>query len=263
MPTNAPAATNTILVGQGLNNIFIPATTNIAQGNTVIWVWGGANHNTVSDTGIWNSGATVSPPFSFTNTFPNVGSFPYHCTLHGANGGIGMSGVITVIGGAPPTVAVTNPANGVILGAPASLILGASASGGVTNVEFFRNITTSLGNDTTSPFSMPVSSLAAADYTFSAVASGNTGLKATNSITVHVVTPIPIILTKPQPLSSTSFRFDYSANIGLKYVVQRSKDLFEWNTLVTNTAASNPVTFTDGAATLNPSFYRVGRLPNP
>jgi plastocyanin len=259
---SALAGTNTIQVG-GASNIFVPATTNIAQGNTVIWVWAGLNHNTVSDTGIWNSGLPVSAPHSFTNTFPNVGTFPFFCSFHGAAGGIGMSGVITVSGTVPPTVAVTSPANGVILSAPASLILGASASGDVTNVQFFQNTTTSLGNDTTSPYSIPVNSLAAGDYTFSAVASGNTGLKATNSVTVHVVTPVAINLSNVKRLSDSSFRFDYSANVGLNYVVQRSTNLFDWISLITNTAASNPETYTDGAATLNPGFYRVGRLPNP
>jgi hypothetical protein len=229
----------------------------------VIWNWGGNLHNTTSDTGIWTSGAPTNAPHSFTNTFPNVGTFPFFCSFHGGAGGFGMSGVITVSGIGPPTVAVTNPANGTFLSAPASFTLAASASGDTTNVQFFQNTTTSLGNDTSSPYSMPVSSLAAADYTFSAVASGNTGLKATNSITVHVVTPVVINLSNVKRLSDTSFRFDYSANVGLKYVVQRSTNLFDWISVGTNTAANNPETYTDGAATLNPGFYRVGRLPNP
>jgi hypothetical protein len=36
-----------------------------------------------------------------------------------------------------------------------------------------------------------------------------------------------------------------------------------WVTLVTNTAASNPVVFVDNHATNSSGFYRVGRLPNP
>jgi hypothetical protein len=176
-----------------------------------------------------------------------------------------MTGAVTVVAiDLPPTVTVTNPANGAILSAPASFTLAASASdeGSVTNVQFFEN-TTSLGNQTTSPYSVAVNSLATGDYAFSAVASDNTGLKSTNSITVHVVTPLPITLSSEQWISATSFQFTYSANVGLKYVVQRSANLFDWDSVSTNTAANNPETYTDGAATLNPGFYRVGRLPNP
>jgi plastocyanin len=115
---SAAAATNTIQVGNGLSNVFVPATTNIAQGNTVIWNWAGSFHNTTSDTGIWSSGAPVSAPHSFTNSFPNVGTFPFYCTFHGSSNGVGMSGVITVSSAAPPTVAVSNPADGTFLSAP-------------------------------------------------------------------------------------------------------------------------------------------------
>lgn len=260
----ASAATHKIIVGFGGTTTFNPSSTNIMQNDTVIWEWQGLNHSTTSDAGsatVWDSGI-FNAPHSFTNSFPLVGTFNYHCAPHVL---FGMVGSITVTAGnTPPSVTVTNPANGVTLSEIASFTLAASASdnGSVTNVEFFKGAS-SLGNDSTSPYSVLVSGLGAADYTFSAVASDNTGLKATNSILVHVVTPVPVTLSKPETLSASSFKFDYSVNIGLRYVVQRSTNLFDWSSLVTNTAASNPETYIDGAATLNPGFYRVGRQPNP
>ena len=61
------------------------------------------------------------------------------------------------------------------------------------------------------------------------------------------------------------FRFTYTANSGLSYIVQSSSNLISpnWTTLVTNMAAGSSIDFTDLNGTLNPGFYRVGRLPNP
>ena len=117
----------------------------------------------------------------------------------------------------------------------------------------------------TAPYSVPVNSLAAADYTFSAVASDNAGLTATNAVTVHVVTPVAILLSAPQFLSPSDFRFNYTANPGLTYIVQRSSSLSSgtWTTLSTNVAGSSPVLFDDPTASGNPGYYRVGLLPNP
>ncbi len=134
----------------------------------------------------------------------------------------------------------------------------------ITNVQFFQGAA-SLGNITTAPYSVPVNSLAAADYAFSAVASDNGGLTATNSITVHVVTPVAIVLSAPQFFPPSDFRFNYTANPGLSYIIQRASSLStgSWTTLRTNVAGSSPELFDDQTASGNPAFYRVGRLPNP
>jgi hypothetical protein len=95
------------------------------------------------------------------------------------------------------------------------------------------------------------------------VATDNGGLNTTNTITVHVIAATPITLSGALRPSATSFQFSYSANPGLRYVAQRSRDLTNWSALVTNTAASGSVLFQDNNATGTPNFYRVGRLPNP
>ncbi|HEY2329981.1 MAG TPA: hypothetical protein VGI63_09245, partial [Verrucomicrobiae bacterium] len=136
------------------------------------------------------------------------------------------------------------------------------AAGTVTNVQFFQNAG-SLGNVAAAPFSIPVNNLSAADYTFSAVASDNGGLTATNSIIVHVVTANPVTISAPTFVPPKKFQFNYSVNTGLTYVVQASSNLANWNSLATNTAATSPVSFTDTNASGGAAFYRVGRLPNP
>jgi plastocyanin len=246
------------------NYTFLPDPVTINVNDTIQWTWDAVFHTTTSDTGLWDSGIH-NPPFSYSVTFTNAGSFPYSCSVHVLTHN--MRGTVTVqgAGNVPPTVTVTNPSDGAVLSAPATITLAATASdsdGNVANVQFFQG-TTPLGTVTSSPYSVAVNSLGAGDYTFSAVATDNGGLSATNAIAVHVVTPVPVVLSGLQRPSPTSFQFSYSANTGLRYVVQRSSDLTSFTPINTNTAAGNSVTFTDNAATGAVSYYRVGRLPNP
>ena len=246
------------------SNFYSPGTTNINVNDQVKWTWVSGFHSTTSDAGpspLWDSGAMGSGTYTFA--FTTAGTFPYHCLVHG----LSMAGSIVVQAAAnvPPTVTITNPASGAIFSEPATITIRASASdsdGSVTNVQF-RQGAAVLANRTSSPYSVTVSNLAAGSHTFSAIASDNAGAKATNSISVTVVTPVAITLSAAQRLSSTGFQLSYSANVGLRYVVERSSTLPNWVALKTNTAGSNPVVFVDGSTSASAGFYRVGRLPNP
>ena len=181
------------------------------------------------------------------------------------NVGAKATNSITVTINALPSITVTNPANGAVLAAPATFTLGATASdtdGTVTNVQFLVG-TAPLANDATSPYGAGVTNLAAGAYTFSAVASDNNGGRTTNSINLSVVTPVTILLGAPLQLSPTQFRFNYTANTGLTYVVERSPALTNFSGLSTNVAAITNVVFTDNSATNTVNFYRVRRVPNP
>jgi plastocyanin len=261
--TASHAATAVVQVGTGGDH-FVPAVTNINVGDRVIWSWTGPNHNTVSTSGLWGS-ATMSSG-SFTNTFNNAGSFPYECTIHVS---FGMTGTINVSGTAnvPPTVSITNLSPGAVFAAPANVTIRATASdsdGSVTNVQF-RVGTAAFGNATVAPYAATTNNLPAGNYTLSAVASDNKGAMTTNSVAISVVTPAAVVLSSFQRLTPSIFRFTYTANAGLRYVVQRSTDLTSaiWTSLNTNTAAGGSVDFTNSSAPSTPTFYRVGRLPNP
>ena len=272
-PLPGLAATFIVSVGSG-GNVFVPATNNINVNDQVIWNWASNFHSTTSGTngvhgddngvpsGLWDS-AVNNTPHSFTNTFTSSGAFSYYCTIHFSSG---MKGLINVAAAnVPPTISITNPPNGATFSAPASFTLAATASdsdGTVTNVQFL-NGASSLGNVTSSPYSVSLNNLAAADYTFSAVATDNGGLETTNAITIHVVTPVPIIISTPLFLPPSNFKFSYTANAGLSYIVQQSSDLINWTTINTNVAAGSSVLFNDSSATGNPGFFRVGLLPNP
>ena len=266
------AATTNVAVGFGGGDSFNPAIVHINAGDTIIWNWTGNFHTTTSGSagtasGFWDSGVTPqNTGFSFTNTINAPGSYPFYCRVHFGTPFF-MTGLVTVASVTlPPSVSITNPPDGTTLAEPASFTLAANAtsSSGITNVQFFKGAA-SLGNVTTAPYSVPVNSLTAADYNFSAVASDNGGLTATNSITVHVVTPIAIVLSGAQFLPNADFRFNYTANPGLSYIIQRTSSLNSgsWTSLSTNVAGSSPVLFDDTTASGTPAFYRVGRLPNP
>ncbi len=265
-PRNGFAAVANVSV---VNFAFVPATTNISVGDTVIWTWpsGSANHNVVTTASPTPAGWTNEPtlfsgPATFTNIFNVSGNFPYQCTLHHFTGSIVVAAVSL-----PPTVSITNPAANAVFAAPANVTIQATASqsgGSITNVQFLVGSAV-LTNETTPPFSATTNNLAAGSYTLSAIASGDVGLTATNSVNITVVTPVPVGLTNSSAFSVTNFQLSYAANAGLSYVIQRSTNLVaaNWVSLVTNVAASNPVVFVDTSATNTPAFYRVGRMPNP
>jgi len=243
-----------------INFAFSPSTATINVNDTVTWTWVGSSHSSTSSTGLWDSGV-FNAGHTFNRVFTSAGSFPFFCTVHTF-----MTGSINVQSiNMPPSVTLTNPPNGSVFAAPASFTLAATASdsdGSVTNVQFLKGASV-LGNSITPPYSASVSNLSASTYTFSAVASDNGGSKATNTITISVVTPAPINLSAPQFLPPGSFQFSYSATVGLRYVIQRSPDLAQWTGLSTNTAEASSIVFTDQKASGDQGFYRVGLLPNP
>jgi len=71
------------------------------------------------------------------------------------------------------------------------------------------------------------------------------------------------VLSGIQRPFDTQSVFSYSADVGLRYAVERSATLTNWTTIRSDTANVNPMTFTDTAATNRMNFYRVKRLPNP
>lgn len=75
---------------------FSPASLTISAGDTVAWTNGtSAVHTVTADDGAWNSG-DIGSSGRFERVFSDSGTFRYHCTYHGAAGGVGMAGTITV-----------------------------------------------------------------------------------------------------------------------------------------------------------------------
>jgi len=93
----AHAATANVSV---VDNSFIPSELHVDPGDTVVWENKGfQNHTVSSEDKLFDSGF-LSRGEKFSRTFNKEGFFFYFCKLHGAAGGIGMSGVVVV--GDPP-----------------------------------------------------------------------------------------------------------------------------------------------------------------
>lgn len=100
----AQAAEHTVIVE---DSRFDPAVLEIAPGDSVTWTnQGNLPHNVDADDGSFTcaqgcddtggDGSPSSANWSFTRTFDTAGDIPYHCDVHGAPGGVGMSGTVTV-----------------------------------------------------------------------------------------------------------------------------------------------------------------------
>lgn len=99
LSTNKPSATPSTtgnevkIVAQGYNFAFEPSSLTVHMGDNVTWVNNaGVDHTIVSDNtnDAFNSGVIASGK-SYTHQFNQVGTFPYHCSIHPY-----MTGTITV-----------------------------------------------------------------------------------------------------------------------------------------------------------------------
>lgn len=95
-PWSARAATVTVTATSSLS--FSPQTVTIQPGDTVMWTNGGGAHNVRADDNSFSSGEPDSGPWTFSHTFNTPGTYGYYCTLHGAQGNLGMAGRVIVEG---------------------------------------------------------------------------------------------------------------------------------------------------------------------
>jgi plastocyanin len=78
------------------NFAFVPQDITISAGTTVTWRNDdNAPHTATADDKLFDSGdMAAGDEFSYTFTEPGV--YPYYCVWHGAAGGQGMAGTVTV-----------------------------------------------------------------------------------------------------------------------------------------------------------------------
>jgi cellulose 1,4-beta-cellobiosidase len=128
-------------------------------------------------------------------------------------------------GNTPPTVSITNPANGATLAAgTTSVTVNATASdanGMVSSVKFYRGATL-ISTDTTAPYSAVVTGLSAGSFTLKATATDNAGATADSSVTITVAssggnTPPTVSITSPAngatlPAGTTSVTVNATAS---------------------------------------------------
>lgn len=132
-------------------------------------------------------GTDTSSPYSVGVSSLAAGSYSFTAIAYDTAGAsrtsaaVGVS--VTTSTNQAPSVSITSPANGATFTAPASFTVTASASdpeGQLARVEFYRNGTL-IFTDTSSPYSVGVSSLAAGSYSFTAIAYDGAGLSRTSA----------------------------------------------------------------------------------
>jgi len=151
---------------------------------------------------------------SLTATVPaNANLAPpgfYMLFIIDANGVPSVARMVSVRDDAHPTVTLTQPTNGASFTAPATVTLaatGSDADGTVTKVGFF-NGSAKLGEDTTAPYSLTWSGVAAGTYTITARATDDLGATTTSApaaITVFSAGNTPPTATITSPADGASF----------------------------------------------------------
>jgi plastocyanin len=80
--TNSTPTTASSDIINIVNFSFTPSTLTAPVGTTVTWKNNdGTTHTVTSNTGVFDSG-DLSPQATFSHTFNNSGTFPYHCSIH-------------------------------------------------------------------------------------------------------------------------------------------------------------------------------------
>jgi hypothetical protein len=79
-------------------------------------------------------------------------------------------------------------------------------------------------------------------------------------VVITVVDPVELRMNN-HAIANGQFSFNYSVNPGLRYIVQSSVDLRNWEPVTTNMPVTNPALFTQ-AIESSSKYFRVDRLPN-
>lgn len=193
------AATFTVQMLSG--NTFSPSTLTIGKGDSVTWTNADfITHTATSGSGCtqntnWNTGS-VSSHATKTITFNmlNAGTYTYFCIPHCPS--MAATLVITNPPNQSPSVTLTNPANNAVFPANTTVQLGAMASdsdGTITNVSFLVG-GVAFTNRSSAPY-LAATNLPAGSYIVSAIASDNSGAKATNSVSITINAPPTISFT--------------------------------------------------------------------
>jgi len=163
----------------------------------------------------------------------------------------------------PPVIAITFPTNNTVFVAPATFTIQATASdsdGAVTQVELFEG-GTSLGIDTTSPYSLVWSNVTAGSYSLTAEATDNDGAITSSdaiNIVVNSSTVAPVTLANPN-LQPDQFSFSFASELNRTYGVERTLTLAPINWQILTNAVGDGTVITVTVPTLSQSqqFFRI------
>ena len=165
-------------------------------------------------------------PWSYQWNAVPVGQYALTAVATDVNGTQSISSPVnvTVTSGAPnqpPTVSLVLPLAGTTVPAPGSFTLTANASdsdGGISSVQFFRN-GVAIGSDSTSPYSLTDSGLAAGSYSYTARATDNANPAASTTSAAVSVSVSTSAVNQPPTVSLASPASGTSATAPASFVV--------------------------------------------
>jgi hypothetical protein len=167
-------------------------------------------------------GSDTTAPYGVTWSSVAAGTYALTARATDNGGAVTTSAPVTVTVNAaanqPPTVAITSPANGATFTAPASITIAANATdsdGTVARVDFFRD-GQSIGSDTSAPYSVTWSNVAAGTYALTARATDNTGAATTSAavtVTVNAAANQPPTVAITSPANGATFTAPASITI--------------------------------------------------
>ena len=144
-----------------------------------------------------------------------------------------------------PSVAITSPTDGAYVLEPATVSLNATASdndGVIARVEFFAG-GAKLGEVTTPPYNLTWTNVEASEYVLRAVATDNSGLKATSApVVLKVVATLPAVLLRGPYLQSgtpTGGIVRWRTDLFSAGVVRYGTDLARLTNLASEAASTN------------------------
>src|SRR5581483_1612733 len=127
-------------------------------------------------------------------------------------GGATTSAAVPITVNTAPTVSITSPSDGAVFPAPATITVSASASdpdGSVAKVDFYQGATL-IGTASAAPYSATTASLGSGTYSFTAVATDNSGATTTSAaVSVRANAAPTVTITAP----TTGATFNAPASI--------------------------------------------------
>jgi hypothetical protein len=233
-----------------------PDPVHIKRGDVVFWLDNDSFFGPFLITGAW--GPIVTPDWIQFNVPP--GNYSY--TAESAYGGGPWGGTVVVDVNLPPSVSITSPTNGAMFTAPGSFAIEADATdpnvNDLSDVEFWVNDT--LVDDVYAyPYATTVTNLAPGTYTLKAIAWDYSNARATNSISVQVVSPAPITLGSCNVAGGKVVFSVNGLSTGTTNVLQSSSNLVNWYPILTNISDGTPLNVTN-ASVNGAQFFRVMQL---
>ena len=208
----------------------------------------------------------TATPYTVTDTVATAGTYSYTAKAYDDGGGVTTSTAVSVRVNALPSVAISAPADGVVVAPPATLALTATASdadGTIAKVELYRG-STLIATDTAAPYTFSDPALTPGTYSYTAKAyDNNGGVSTSTAVNVRVNALPSVAISAPAtgsvvpPLGVVPLTASASDGDGTISKVE----LYRGTTLI-STLTSAPYSYTDNTPTSGTYSYTAKAYDN-